>query len=247
MTFNFVPLYMFTLNQLSPEEKLQRYNEINSIPSSNAYHSYEPIPSMQEDPTPVVDFTSMAREKIGNNPLLFSNDKPLPKVSDQDIPGYKATPVLGSKNPYSKLVPFKSYMPTSNKLDFDDFEKTIRLKESEDDPKAQNPHSSAAGYYQFLWNDWKDSIKDVTGVDTVDKWKGSPDAQKKFFKFYYDNHIIPNVNKIKKDLGDKVTINDFDLAQLIHFRGAANARKLIETGQLNTKQESYKPNCNGLH
>lgn len=102
--------------------------------------------------------------------------------------------------------------------------------------KATNPNSSATGKYQFLWGSWGDSIKKVTGVKTQQEFLNNPQAQEKYYSYYEQNYLLPEVQKIRKEI--KTGLSDTQLAKLIHFRGEGGARKYLR-GELKDKPESY--------
>lgn len=108
--------------------------------------------------------------------------------------------------------------------------------ESGGDYKATNPNSSATGKYQFLWGTWGDSIKKVTGVKDQKEFLNNPSAQEQYYSFYERNVLLPEVRKIKSELD--TTLNDTQLAKLVHFRGTGGARKYLK-GQVGDKPEAY--------
>jgi hypothetical protein len=238
----------YTLNDLTPEEKMNKYNQLNGTPDASNFAKFNTSSIQPTTATPAPKMIDFSNSFGGLPPVIAPTAKDLPKaevaapVTKPSVVGPKAPDLpMSAYNP----APFQQYTPNNTPLNFNAFEQRIRTHESNNNPMATNKNSSASGYYQFLWHDWHDSIKNVTGIADRDTFLKSPDAQKQFFKFYYDNHIMPNVQKIKKDLGTKDTLSDFDLAQLIHFRGASNAEKLINDGQLDTKKESYNPTALG--
>jgi len=95
------------------------------------------------------------------------------------------------------------------------------------DYTVTNPKSSAAGKYQFLWNTWSKDIERVTGVSTKQEFLDSPEAQEKFFKYYVNNELKPQVAQLKSDS----TKSDAALAALVHFQGPSGARRYLETGE----------------
>lgn len=94
------------------------------------------------------------------------------------------------------------------------------------DYTATNPKSSAAGKYQFLWNTWGKEIERVTGVSTKQEFLDSPQAQEKFFKYYVNTELKPQVATLKRDS----TKSDAALAALVHFQGPAGAKRYLASG-----------------
>jgi hypothetical protein len=108
------------------------------------------------------------------------------------------------------------------------------------DYTATNPKSSAAGKYQFLWNTWGKEIERVTGVSTKQEFLDSPQAQEKFFKYYVNTELKPQVATLKRDS----TKSDAALAALVHFQGPTGARRYLKTGaetaaEINMPVEKY--------
>jgi len=113
---------------------------------------------------------------------------------------------------------------------------SIASIESQGNYKATNPNSSATGKYQFLWGDWGKSIMKVTGVKSQEEFLNSPKAQEKYYSFYEKTYLLPEVQKIKKEI--KTDLTDMQIAKLVHFRGEGGARKYLK-GELKDKPESH--------
>ena len=120
---------------------------------------------------------------------------------------------------------------------FENFKKGLGL-ENNNNYSGRNSNSSAVGKYQFLWGEWGDRIKRVTGVKSKDGFENSPKAQEEFFSWYFHNTVKPNVEKIKKD--NKLGLRDEEIAALIHFQGEGNAKKIISSGS-HSKATSINP------
>ena len=108
------------------------------------------------------------------------------------------------------------------------------------DYTATNPNSSAAGKYQFLWNTWGKEIERVTGVSTKQEFLDSPQDQEKFFKYYVNTELKPQVANLKQDS----TKTDAALAALVHFQGAGGANRYLASGtetatDINMSVEKY--------
>jgi hypothetical protein len=115
----------------------------------------------------------------------------------------------------------------------------ISANESQGKYTAFNPKgggAGAVGKYQFRWNIWKDSITKITGVTSREEFQHSPKAQEKYFAWYEKNYLKPAAEKLKPY--NKMGLNDDQLAQLVHFRGAGGAKKYLQ-GKLKDKPEAY--------
>lgn len=244
-----------------PDEKLKNYYDFEK-----GYMGFEGLETPEiEEPPAIKATTGFMPEYIDKNKdsfLKFLIDKP--KVEKKEDPlsmtGQKLE--VDDDLDYS-YVDTKSMLEASNKqtntpewiwnprgsatfkgtnkpLDFNIFESEIRRKESDGKAWADNPNSSAVGYYQFLWGSWGKEISRVTGIKSSEEFKKRPDMQKKFFKYYYNNYVTPAVTRIKSKVGN-AGLGDFDIAQLVHFRGEGGARKVLANNELNKKHEGYNP------
>lgn len=92
--------------------------------------------------------------------------------------------------------------------------------------------SSAVGKYQFLWNQNKDWIGEVTGETTKTGFMHNPEAQEKAFQYWDKTVLTPNAVKIKKELGVDAPLNNIKYA--IHFAGPTGAYKYFATGEETT-------------
>jgi len=111
----------------------------------------------------------------------------------------------------------------------DKFTTLTYKQESGGDYKAQSKVSSAVGKYQFLWGSWGKDIERVTGVNSKEGFKNNPKAQEKFYQFYLNKHIIPNVKKLAKT-GEKFGLTPTEVGRVIHFQGAEGAEKAFAGG-----------------
>lgn len=116
------------------------------------------------------------------------------------------------------------------------FTDDIVRKESGGNYRAVNPHSSAAGKYQFLWGTWGDKISQFTGVRSKQEFLNNPEAQDSFYNDYYmPKELMPAVKRLKAR-GAKMDTNT--LAKLVHFRGEKGAQDYLE-GKVGDKPEAY--------
>jgi len=89
--------------------------------------------------------------------------------------------------------------------------------------------SSAVGKYQFLWNQHKNWISEVTGVNTKEGFMNSPEAQEQAFEHWDKNILTPQAQKIKKELGVNIPLNNIKYS--IHFAGPQGAYNYFKTGR----------------
>lgn len=131
------------------------------------------------------------------------------------------------------------------------FTEEIIAKESGGNYQAVNPHSSAAGKYQFLWDLWGPEIAQFTGIRSKQEFLNNPQAQDSFYENYYlPNKLMPAVRRLKKR-GIRQNINT--LAKLIHFRGEQGAMDYLsgkasnQPEWFNTPTSDYISQTGGLN
>lgn len=110
---------------------------------------------------------------------------------------------------------------------------------------AKNPQSSATGRYQFLWNTWGNRIKDFAKNPklTQEEFRSNPELQDKWAKYYVENVLRPEAEKIEKRFPEDVkkrNLTRADLKTAIHFRGYPGASKYVRTGQEEKTQVANK-------
>lgn len=109
-------------------------------------------------------------------------------------------------------------------------------RESNNNYKATNSKSSAAGKYQFLWNLWGKDIAKVTGIKSKEAFLNSPEAQEKFYSWHENTNIKPHIAELRKH--DVHGLTDNQLGAMIHFRGLGNAKQVVAQ-DLTTLKEKY--------
>lgn len=114
-------------------------------------------------------------------------------------------------------------------LDAKKLSKEIGQVETGGDYTQTNQHSSATGKHQFLWNDFGDDIKRVTGVKSKSEYLNNPQAQEKFFRYHVENNLAPSVNRLRDF--NKKGYSDEQLAKLVHFKGESGAEEYLTTGE----------------
>jgi len=137
-----------------------------------------------------------------------------------------------------------SYTPRmSEEAGFDETAPRVKKKiadiESGGKYSAFNPKGGgggAVGKYQFRWNIWKDSIQKVTGVKDKEAFLKSPAAQEKYYSWYERHYLYPQVSRLEQY--NQAGLSKEQLAKLVHFRGAAGAKRYLQ-GTLSDKPESY--------
>ena len=207
---------MFKPNQTSNFSFKGMYGEYGmEVPSYQIGGGFSNLFANAQTATPI----SSPMELMPNIPI--SN---FPKISPSMIP-------VNNNRPSE---------PSSNKnddTDNSDIKKIIAKKESNGNytalPWKDKAHtklaSSAAGKYQFLWNQHKNDIKEVTGVKTKQEFLNNPDAQEEFFDYWNKTTLTPWANKIKSQLNVNLPINEIKAA--IHFSGPKGAWNYFTKGK----------------
>lgn len=118
----------------------------------------------------------------------------------------------------------------SNSAGIDNF---LSSRESGGDYSAMSSNSSATGKYQFIWSIHKDKIKKITGIDSQEAFRNSPEAQEAYYSYYKEKELLPAVTRfsaIKKDLPG---ITDEQIMAAYHFAGPGNLSKAIKNKSYN--------------
>lgn len=158
---------------------------------------------------------------------------------------FASNPENGITN-YNQYEPYMENGGTIPKAD-DGFKSWISDKESGGNYQAQNPNSTAAGKYQFLWGlrpgkGWQDEIKKVTGVQSKEEFLNNPKAQEDFMGYYEDHTLNPAVAALQQYNTEKYS--EKQLKGLIHFKGVKGAKdwltsKVDKTSKGNSSIEKY--------
>lgn len=183
---------------------------------ANAYYA----PTMQDGGT------------LTLGPISFS-DQPV----FRDVRFREATPSRNAAvSTYVKPPVTRSFSPSAPSSG--SFKETIAARESGGNyralPKDKSGKlvSSAAGKYQFLWNQHKDWISKVTGVKSKQEFLNNPDAQERAFDYWDQTVLTPNAQKIKQQL--RVPDSIEQIKAKIHFAGPGGAYNFYSTGQETT-------------
>lgn len=173
---------------------------------------------------PRVDLLSQFRKAT-------EDPKPAPVVGTDEILD------LDQNNPIGVYPKPTEPINVGNYSGFDvkKFTKQTVRQESGGDYRAMGKgESTATGKYQFLWGKtpdkgWQKDIQRVTGVRTREEFRDSPDAQEKFYKYYVENHIVPQVKKLSVS-GAKIGLTPTEVGRVIHFQGAGGAAQAFKGG-----------------
>lgn len=150
-----------------------------------------------------------------------------------EIPALNQMPTPTAGNEPTNHI-YESYPQDDAAADVD-FKKYIASKESggnyEALPKDRSGKivSSAVGKYQFLWNQHKGWISQVTGVGSKEDFMHNPEAQEVAFDYWDANILTPQAKKIQKELGVKLPLNQ--IKAKIHFAGPAGAYDYFKSGK----------------
>lgn len=126
---------------------------------------------------------------------------------------------------------------------FERFRLQLSANESSHNYGEVNPNaeSGAWGRYQFIWGKrpgkgQRDLIKKVTGITTPEEFLKNSGAQEKYFKYYYDNTLTPELKKFRKEF-PQIKWSDTQTLEALHFRGYDGLRRKINKGELNTSDK----------
>lgn len=168
--------------------------------------------------------------------MLAAEKSTVPPIQDNTQVAKK--PVFPEVIAGQALPEVPAELLANSSLDVEKFRKETIDTESDGNYQATNPNSSAVGAYQFLWNTHGKDIRKVTGVKSRQEFLNSKEAQDQYFNWHTDKIIRPAVQELAQ-LGASMGLSKNDLAKLVHFRGPSGARKVLESGDLESKRESY--------
>lgn len=144
-----------------------------------------------------------------------------------------------------------NFNPLENKeMDLKNIDQELaNVESSGGDYTATNSKSSATGKYQFLWNSYKNKIKNITGVSKKEEFLRNPKAQENFFSWYVENEMKPAINRLRQYNTKNLT--DKELGKLFHFKGEKGATEYLTEGKDRTRKnnmsiESYLKGNYGL-
>jgi len=103
--------------------------------------------------------------------------------------------------------------------------------------EAQNPKSSAAGKYQFIWSEWSDNVAKFAGRPvSKEEFLASPKLQESFASHYNDTVLEPEATKLEKQVGRALKARGADnhdkVKALIHFLGQGDTKLWARTGEV---------------
>ncbi len=125
----------------------------------------------------------------------------------------------------------------------------IAQNESGGDYSVVNPNGGATGKYQFM-PVWAGQIKDFMGLpretskdQVMQEFRNNPEAQDQFMNHVVEDIYKPIVNDLRP-LAKKYGFNDDQMVKMLHYRGEADTRRRLRTGnfELNEKEKSYYHN-----
>ena len=129
----------------------------------------------------------------------------------------------------------KNYNNIDNtSVDIEKIKKGIFASESqnEKDPyKANNPKSSAIGKYQFLWNDRKDKINEITHINNEYEYINNPKQQEIFMDHVIENEYLPKAKEYQSLYTNRKIP---EIIMLIHFKWKKWALDWIKSKKDNT-------------
>lgn len=121
----------------------------------------------------------------------------------------------------------------------------IGQQESGGNYQAKNPYSSATGKYQFT-NQWAGQIKSFMGLpqsyntdQVMEAFKNSPDSQESFMQYVVEDIYKPEVEKLRP-LAQRYGLNDDKLIRMLHYRGLADTRKRLQSGDFSVSEEEKR-------
>ena len=179
-----------------------------------------------------IDFDSFAKVAKNAGSVKLSDSLFKDKPVEDEI--FKIN-VQGTTMPdYKKLMESaKNYESTTN-----NFKETIASIESASSGlyNAYNPHTGAAGKYQFLPSYHKDVVRQLFGA-SWNEFKRSPELQERYMDYWTNVTLKPQARQLKQEFPNS-GLSESQLMALVHFKGAGGARKELSNPALLNKATS---------
>jgi hypothetical protein len=177
-----------------------------------------------QSPVESSSFEPQETMKQGLESWIFQDDAPMPDKQLQ-------SDYSNSFNPIS----------SSNSSDNGDIISWIKKHESGGNPDATNM-IGATGYYQFTPM-WADKIAPFMGLPqgtskdkVMEAFRKNPQAQDAFMKHVVDDIYKPEIEKLRP-LANKYGFSDNEMIKLLHYRGIADTKKRLQTGDFEVSRE----------
>lgn len=172
----------------------------------------------------------------------FDSNEPIGAYETEDM-----LPINSEGYDFSKFRPTLGNVPTRNILDDSDVQSTINsiaVKESGGRYDVVNRSGGAAaiyatGKYQFVPKYWAGQIANFQGTqgksqdETMEYFKSHPEVQDAFMSHVVKNIYLPEVKNLLP-LARKYGLGQDALIKMLHYRGVADTRKRLRTGDFNT-------------
>lgn len=152
-------------------------------------------------------------------------------------------------DPYQEQITdqyFSNQSIQSNSLNVLD---KIKAQESGGNPEAINPTTNASGYYQFVPKYWAGQIKSFMGLpntytteQVMETFRKNPTTQDQFMQHVHENIYQPEIERLRP-LAQKYRLTDDKLERMLHYRGIADTKRRLQTGDFSVSQaekDKYK-------
>jgi hypothetical protein len=117
------------------------------------------------------------------------------------------------------------------------FSTRIAQVESNGNPQALNPHSSATGKYQFLWSVWGNFVSNVVGREiTQVEFLSDESIQDMVFVVYERDVLEPEARQLLKHYPTGMSL--YELKALVHFKGYTHALAILRGQEDPTAQHN---------
>lgn len=132
---------------------------------------------------------------------------------------------------------------TSNTSYTNDVISNIEALESGGNPEAINPTTNATGLFQFVPKYWAGQIKSFMGLpqtftqeQVMEAFKKNEKVQRDFMNYVVNDIYMPEVEKLRP-LAKKYGLDDNKVIKLLHYRGIADAKRRLQTGDFTVSEE----------
>lgn len=177
-------------------------------------------------------------------PYDTSDDEFASMVKDEEQRILAESQSYDDEDEESQYVGFTGQMSQpEGEYTVDDTINRIGMQESGGNYDAWNKTSNTVGKYQFMEKYWADKIRPFMGLpsnvsdrQTMLAFQKSPASQEGFMRHVVETYYLPHLPEMRQ-LGAQYGLNDDQLIRLMHYRGIADAKKRLISGNFEVSEK----------
>jgi hypothetical protein len=148
--------------------------------------------------------------------------------------------VFEDENEYSPIQDEYENYSSDSGMSADGVIAGIGQSESGGDYSVINPTTGTTGKYQFHPKYWAKQIGEYMGIDgtneeIMNEFKNSPKTQESFMNYVVNDIYKPEIKKLKP-YADKYGFTEEEMIRFLHYRGLADTKKRLVTGNFEVSQ-----------